>query len=277
MPQFYAHDMSSILGEVERLGFPDSKPNLEESLLPDWYLKDKKFCVMRIAQGLGDWGIISAMPRLLKEKYPDCKVYVPGKEVIGVIFRNMLKSFKHWPNPEENSELIFKNNPYVDGFIRSRKELIEKASGGIFHDHFRVYNEDTDTPLVEQMLKFWRLEDREVINSLPELYWSDEEIKKCDKFIKVHFGNEPYGGFIDSNTDIKIKDFESNEARKKVGHWKLEQELAEHQKHYGGWRDEVVIKLLKENSNLRYVYYGDIEDSPFKDYIDIAVNFKEEK
>ena len=54
------------VGEVDRLGFEES----EGLRVPDEYIEQKEFTVMRTAHGVGDWGIISAMPRLLKQKYP---------------------------------------------------------------------------------------------------------------------------------------------------------------------------------------------------------------
>ncbi len=62
--------------ETDNLGFEKS----EGLRIPDEYLDKQEFMVMRTAHGIGDWGIISAMPRLLKEKYPGCKVYVPTKK-----------------------------------------------------------------------------------------------------------------------------------------------------------------------------------------------------
>ena len=63
--------------ETNTLGFEK-----EEGLrIPDEYLETQKFMVMRTCHGIGDWGILSAMPRLLKEKYPNCKVYVPTKKL----------------------------------------------------------------------------------------------------------------------------------------------------------------------------------------------------
>ena len=47
-------------GEVNRLGFEES----EGYRIPDEYLEQREFTVMRTCHGLGDWGIISAMPRL---------------------------------------------------------------------------------------------------------------------------------------------------------------------------------------------------------------------
>ena len=51
--------------EVTQLGFSSS----EGLAIPDGYLSEQKFTIMRTCHGIGDWGIISAMPRLLKEKY----------------------------------------------------------------------------------------------------------------------------------------------------------------------------------------------------------------
>ena len=51
-------------GEVDRLGFEEN----DGIRIPDEYLEQKQFTVMRTCHGLGDWGIISAMPKLLKEK-----------------------------------------------------------------------------------------------------------------------------------------------------------------------------------------------------------------
>ncbi len=68
--------------ETDNLGFEKS----EGLRIPDEYLDKQEFMVMRTAHGIGDWGIISAMPRLLKEKYPDCKVYVPSKKLLKKLY-----------------------------------------------------------------------------------------------------------------------------------------------------------------------------------------------
>ena len=67
---------------VDRLGFDISDP----SYVPDEYLEKQEFVVLRTAHGLGDWGIISAIPRLLKQKYPNCKVYVPSVKLLQQLF-----------------------------------------------------------------------------------------------------------------------------------------------------------------------------------------------
>ena len=55
------------VSEVESLGFEEA----EGMRIPDDYLDRGQFVIMRGCEGIGDWGIISAMPRLLKEKYPN--------------------------------------------------------------------------------------------------------------------------------------------------------------------------------------------------------------
>ena len=133
------------VGEVDRLGFDKS----DGFGIPDDYLDKQEFTVMRTCHGIGDWGIISAMPRLLKEKYPNCKVYVPSPKLMKKLFQNVNAQKSSWENPFENVNHIFKNNPYVDGF----KDYIV---GEIFHDHYRVYDSNKkDIPLIKQMLKFW--------------------------------------------------------------------------------------------------------------------------
>ena len=52
--------------ETDVIGFNAT----DASYIPDTYLEQQQFVVMRTAHGIGDWGIISAMPRLLKQKYP---------------------------------------------------------------------------------------------------------------------------------------------------------------------------------------------------------------
>ena len=165
--------------ETKNLGFEKS----EGYRIPDEYLERQKFTVMRTANGIGDWGIISAMPRLLKQKYPDCRVYVPSSKLIKKLF-----------GVESNiAEIIFKHNPYVDKF----KDYI---LGEVFHDHYRIYDKDnTDIPLLEQMLKFWQFDEKEYIDSQPEMYWSDEEMSIGDEIISKYVGGNNFGCLLISD------------------------------------------------------------------------------
>tara|TARA_B100000085_G_C18559121_1_gene518825 strand:- start:2597 stop:3463 length:867 start_codon:yes stop_codon:yes gene_type:complete len=149
--------------DTDNLGFEES----EGLRIPDEYLKEKKFMVLRASDGIGDWGIISAIPRLLKQKFSDCKVLVPSK--------NYLKNL--FGKDHNNVHVIFNNNPYVD-------EFVDEVGGEVFHDHYRIYDKDnTDVPLAKQILKFWQFNEEEMNDCQPEMYWSDEEKEFGDKII----------------------------------------------------------------------------------------------
>ena len=176
------------VGEVDRLGFEKS----EGLRIPDEYLDTKQFMIMRGAQGLGDWGIISAMPRLLKEKYPDCRVYVPSEFLLENLFGNQSNT-STWSNPYENVSSVFDNNPYVDG-------VKDYMLGEIFHDHYRVYDKNKkDIPLIKQMLKFWQFKESDFEDCLPELYFSDDEKGRGDEIISEFFGKDSFGGLLLTN------------------------------------------------------------------------------
>ena len=160
------------INDTDNLGFEES----EGLRIPDEYLKQKKFMVLRASDGIGDWGIISAMPRLLKEKYSDCQVLVPSK--------NYLKNL--FGKDHDNVHVIFNNNPYVDKFV-------DEISGEVFHDHYRIYDKNnTDIPLAKQILKFWQFSDEEMSDCQPEMYWSDEEKEFGDKIIN-HYVDGDFG------------------------------------------------------------------------------------
>ena len=172
-------DKLYAINEVDKLGF-----ETEEGLrIPDEYLDNQEFVILRTCHGIGDWGIISSLPRLLKAKYPNCKVYVPSKNLIKKLF-----NIEH-----DNAHAIFDNNPYVDDFVDS-------VSGEIFHDHYRIYDKNnTDVPLAKQMLKFWQFSNTEMEDYLPEMYWTDDEKKFGDKIIKEYIGDGDFGCLLMSD------------------------------------------------------------------------------
>jgi len=170
-------------GEVDNLGFEEA----EGLRIPDEYLEKGEFVIMRTCHGIGDWGILSAMPRLLKEKYPNCKVYLPSVKLLEKICGDIGDQWGSWDNPFENVNNVFKNNPHVDDFI-------DNVDLEIFHDHYRVYNKDIpNIPMLEQMLRFWQFEGDECKDSAPEIYFSDEERELGNKIIKEYVGEEEYG------------------------------------------------------------------------------------
>jgi hypothetical protein len=221
------------VGEVNRLGFEES----EGLRIPDEYLDQLQFMVMRGAQGLGDWGIISAMPRLLKQKYPTCKVYIPSPFFLGNLFNQPNEST--WQNPYENVYNVFKGNPYIDGF----KDFM---LGEVFHDHYRIYDKNKkDIPLIKQMLKFWQFNNDEIKDYYPDLYFTKEEKQFGDEIIKEFLGNNEFAGLLITNR------FESQ----------------------GGRYDEktnrkLMNKLLDKFSDLPFVYWT------YKKPKDLDISFK---
>ena len=110
------------------------------------------------------------MPRLLKQKYPNCTVNIPSEKLLKNLFEPYADEWlKSWDNPYKTMEYIFKNNPYVDNYV-------DEVNEDVFHDHYRTYNiNEPETPLLEQMLKFWQFTPDEYTDSAPELYFTDEE------------------------------------------------------------------------------------------------------
>ena len=183
--------------ETTKLGFPEG----DASFIPDDYLDEKQFVIFRTCHAIGDWSVLSSMPRLLKEKYPDCKVYLPSPKLLQTIFHMYRQQWSSWNNPFENVETVFKNNNYVDGYLDS-------IDGEVFHDHYRIYPKSGNFPLVKQMLKFWQFTAEEMQDCQPELYFSDEEISLGDQIINDH-SNGKIGTILLSNrfdySENKIK------------------------------------------------------------------------
>ena len=219
-------------GQILKLGFKES----EGLRIPDEYLEKQEFVVMRTCHGIGDWGIISVMPRLLKKKYPDCKVYIPSSKFLEKMFKHYSENWSSWDNPFLNVNTIFDNNPYVDGYLDS-------IDGEIFHDHYRIYDdENINIPLVEQMLKFWQFEENEYKDSQPELYFSDDEIEMGNKIIEEYTNGE-FGTLLISDR-------------------------------YDYSNDNLIIDILQDNS-IPYFYYSPvpIEQTSFN-FIDKALDMR---
>lgn len=173
-----------VVGEVSKLGFSMEDP----SYIPDDYLEGQNFVILRTCFGLGDWGIISAFPRKLKEKYPDCKVWIPSAKLLREMFGQLEQNWSSWSDPFQVVHSIFDNNPYVDGYVDS-------FEGDVFNDHYRIHGKD-DVPLMEEILRFWQFDEFGDIE--PELYFSDEEKSLGDQIIKEHCDGD-FGTLLISN------------------------------------------------------------------------------
>tara|TARA_R100001377_G_scaffold70740_1_gene46253 strand:- start:703 stop:2499 length:1797 start_codon:yes stop_codon:yes gene_type:complete len=219
--------------EVNSLGFEEA----DGLRIPDEYLDTQEFVILRTAHGIGDWGIISAIPRLLKAKYPNCKVYIPSISMIKNLF-----GLTH-----NNSYNIFHNNPYVD-------KVLDTFDGEIFHDQYRVYNNsNVNIPLIDQILRFWQFDAEEYSDSQPELYWTDEEQKLGDSIINK-YSNGEFGCLLLSD-------------RFGTQRGKFDQTSYD--------RDTKKIKSVLGENSIPYFYwsYKPIEDTPFN-FIDTALDMR---
>ena len=219
--------------ETDTLGFEKS----EGLRIPDEYLDKQEFMVMRTAHGIGDWGIISAMPRLLKEKYPNSKVVVPSKKLLKKLFGK----------DHDNVHVVFDNNPFVD-------EFVDEIGGEVFHDHYRIYDKDNiDIPLIKQMLEFWQFTEKEMEDCQPELYWSDEEKEFGDEIIKEYV-NVDFGCLLVSDRfGTQNGKYDEKSYNKDA---------------------EVIAKVLKDNP-LPYFYYTSkpLKETPFN-FIDGVLDMR---
>jgi len=226
--------------QQENLGF-----NVDEPLyIPDEYLDNKKFLVMRTCHGLGDWVLLSAMPRLLKKKYPNCEVYLPSKKLLKNIFGNMLKTWGYGTfDAGDVVNNVFLNNPHVDGFVDEFKDEV-------FHDHYRIFNEDNDKiPLLKQMLRFWQFNDNEMIDTTPDFYPTEEEVKWFEDF-----NNSSRYGYISASSTFgdtaepdvmldKIKEHKEEMV------WYYYGEVSLEESHFNFLKNVIEVKIL--NLNIR--------------------------
>tara|TARA_B100001778_G_C18567031_1_gene620650 strand:+ start:242 stop:1177 length:936 start_codon:yes stop_codon:yes gene_type:complete len=211
--------------QVENIGFPVTNP----SYIPDAYLKNGEFVVMRTCHGLGDWALLSAIPRLLKNKYDGCKVYIPSKRMLKNLFGEMLNNWGYGTfDASEIAEIVFKSNPYVDDFVDSH-------DGEIFHDHYKIFDEGNDRiSLVEQMMRFWQLKDSDMVDTTPDFYPNESEKNFFNQFISHHKLNSKYSYVSVSST------FENTA------------------------NPEILLNKIKEkdSEDMKWIYYGEV---PLKD------------
>jgi len=201
------------------------------------YIEKGEFTICNTCTGFGDWAILSAMPRLLKKKYPNCKVYLPTRQwLLKTIEQTVNYSglLHKWPNIYEIVEKVYINNPYVDGFK-------DDISGIVYTDHFRYVEDDEYyTPLAKQLLRFYKLTDEEIGPAYPEIYFSKEEIDLWNSKFNLDYA---YGCLTLSNR----------------------------------WKEDTSIKrisAIKDILNfykLPIIYFGEkpIEDTDFKEYVHI--------
>lgn len=168
------------IGETERLGYPYGLMSL------DLY-GENEFPFTRCCFSMGDWGIISSLPKLLKHKYPDIQISFPSKKWLNERVGQGTWSYEN-SEVSNNFDLIFSNNPYIDyRFDPGKHEIIHT-------DHSRIYRYNEE-PLVEQILRFWGFSEEEILiaDTRPQLYFSKEEQEIGDLIINKYIGLSNYG------------------------------------------------------------------------------------
>lgn len=188
MPVFWRTYNNQLfdVGHVDHLGFSID----DASYIPDEYLQQQNFVILRTCFGLGDWGIISALPRKLKERYPQCKVWIPSPELLRSMFGHLEQNWSSWDDPFQVVHSVFNNNPWIDGFIDS-------FADEVFNDHYRIYSHpDANEPLMQQILRFWQFDNFDDIE--PEIYFTEQEKHFGDTIIKNHCSGE-FGTLLISN------------------------------------------------------------------------------
>jgi hypothetical protein len=149
-------------------------------IAPDEYIEGGKFLIFRTANGIGDWVMVEPIAKNLKHKYPNCEVYVASpkmiKDVLG--FLHDRGWWKSWGDPSKTMEYMFKNNPYIDGFV-------DTWHTEVYHDHFRIYDsKNAYVTLAQQMLKFHHMDYDECIELNPMIYFDATEAKVGDSHLK---------------------------------------------------------------------------------------------
>lgn len=181
------NDRVVTCGAVDKLGFPASMaPHVTEVI--ESHLKEQGiFPFTRCCFSLGDWGIVSGMPRALNEKYPGMITYIPSANWLRRCFPDVNSWTHQGSDPALYPELVFKNNPHVKFFE-------EKQFAKVWCDHERSFKFDNE-PLVEQILRAiggFTEQEINTIDSRPDLYFSDEEIQIgnaiINKFTNANFG-----------------------------------------------------------------------------------------
>lgn len=186
--------------DCDMLGWP---LHGDHYVIPDESFEKKRFLVYRTAFGVGDWGIIAAMPRMLKEAYPDATVCIPSPHML---FNTFGPSNRHgnWMNAYDIPAQLFMNNPYVD-------KMVDTWDDEIYHDHFRVYENLDNDPVVLQMLRFHKVDVSTNTNYLPEIYFSEREVDEYEKVKRQYFGTEPYVAFSARRSYAELKEANRSE------------------------------------------------------------------
>jgi hypothetical protein len=212
--------------DVELVGFSKNQdyPVLENP---------EKVLIFRTALGVGDWVMLERLPAAIKKYYPKCEVYLPSPKMIAETFGPLMHQWASWGDVSKTVELVFKNNPYVDGYV-------DTWEGEVYSDHWRIFDETNwKTPLVRQMARFYNIDDDKELDYTPMIYFSEDDIRTGITNI-----NELSGQHTDYNF-IHISNRNTGDDNK------------------------ILLDYIKKNKldELPFLYYykGDIQETIFKE------------
>lgn len=200
---------------------------------------------------IGDWGILSALPKYIKKMYPNSTFVVPDPSLSYKIFKPLFDSGR-WAsiikNPWNVPYMIWGNNPYIDHWIKPGNWEYE-----IFTDHYRIWDskDNYNEPLVEQILRAFGATDEELTqwDTRPKLYFTPEEIKECDQIINQYVGDSLYGCLLFGG---RVKSLQ--------GRWDF---------------DSVLFEDAEEYSHMPVFYYSqfNFKDTEWNSIFKTAINF----
>jgi hypothetical protein len=212
--------------DVELVGFSKNQdyPVLENP---------EKVLIFRTALGVGDWVMLERLPAAIKKYYPKCEIYLPSPKMIEETFGPLMYQWASWGDVSKTVELVFKNNPYVDGYV-------DTWEGEVYSDHWRIFDETNwKTPLVRQMARFYNIDDDKELDYTPMIYFSEDDIRTGITNI-----NELSGQHTDYNF-IHISNRNTGDDNK------------------------ILLDYIKKNKldELPFLYYykGDIQETIFKE------------
>jgi hypothetical protein len=160
---------------------------------------------------IGDLAITSGIFEALKVKYPKIKIAWPTNNYIDQVLGDISRwDYSNKVTAKSNIETIMGNNPYIDKFFDVGE------FDRIFIDHDRSYTSlihdgemirSCDEPLAEQILRRFGFDNNDIknIDSRPKIYFTEEEIEKCENIINEHIGTSEYGCLLFAGRLEKFK------------------------------------------------------------------------
>jgi len=235
--------------EVSRLG------SYKETTKIPQPQKDQSFtfAFTPTAHSIGDWGILSSLPKHIKKLYPNSTIAVPNPALCHKIFAPLFNAGR-WSSitkkPWETGYMLWQHDPYIDHWLSPGEWEYE-----IYTDHYRVwsYKDNFNEPLIEQILRAYGATDEELTqwDTRPKIYFSKEEKQECDEIINKHVGNNPYGCLLFSGR-----------VEKYMGRWEF---------------DSILFPNAQEFRDMPVFYYSqfDLSKTEWGDIFKNNINFEE--